>query len=378
MKKLLLSLVNFTICGITMAQLPVSTSAENKKVILEELTGIHCQYCPDGHLRADQMVAAHPGNAFVINVHVGSYSTPGTGEPDFRTSFGSLLANQTALTGYPAGTINRHNWGHSQSASGTAESRSYWAGDANTVLSQPSYLNVALEGTIDISSRLLTVDVEVYYTGNGTAATNLLNVVLIQDSVMGPQTAGSTWYPAMVHDGAYQHNKILRHMLTGQWGDSITSTTAGTLIHRQYTYTIPTQMPLTITGTAIKTDILLQKCRVIAFVTESHQEIVSGNSGPVIVGDFTGVSSIAGINNTLSVYPNPNNGLFTATFTAATSDQYNVKVVNTLGQAVYEETLYYFIGRYSREINLSSFGKGIYTMIISGAGKKEMKKFVVD
>ncbi len=377
MKKLLLTCINLVLCGIGMAQLPVSTSAQNKKVILEELTGIHCQYCPDGHSRADQIVAAHPGNAFVINVHVGSYSTPGAGEPDFRTPFGSLLANQTTLTGYPAGTVNRHYWGHSQTTGGTAESRSYWSTDASSVLLQPSYLNVALEGTIDIASRLLTVDVEVYYTGNSSQATNFLNVVLVQDSVMGPQTAGSTWYPAMVHDGAYQHNKILRYMLTGQWGDSILTTTVGTTIHRQYTYTIPSQLPLTVSGTTIKTDVLLQKCRVIAFVTESHQEIASGNSGPVVVGNFTGINSIADMNKNLSVYPNPTNGLFTTTFTSSTPGLYTIKVVNVLGQAVYEETLTNFIGTYSREMNIASFGKGIYLVVVSVADKKEVQKFVV-
>jgi len=219
--------------------------------------------------------------------------------------------------------------------------------------------------------------VEVYYTGSSTQATNFLNVALVQDSVMGPQTAGATYYPAMVHDGAYQHNKILRHMLTGQWGDSINATTAGTLIHRQYTYSIPAQMPLTVSGGAIKTNITLQKCRVIAFVTETHQEIVSGNSGPLEIGDSTGISNISQIRNGLSVYPNPNHGLFTSTFTSSTRKNYNVKVLNVLGQAVYEETLNNFIGTYSREMNLSTFGKGIYLVVISDGDKKEVQKLIV-
>ena len=35
--------------NLFLAQTIVSTSPENKKIILEEYTGIHCTYCPDGH-----------------------------------------------------------------------------------------------------------------------------------------------------------------------------------------------------------------------------------------------------------------------------------------------------------------------------------------
>jgi hypothetical protein len=34
---------------LVLAQTIVSTSPENKKIVLEEYTGIHCTYCPDGH-----------------------------------------------------------------------------------------------------------------------------------------------------------------------------------------------------------------------------------------------------------------------------------------------------------------------------------------
>jgi len=33
----------------------VSKTPENRKVILEEYTGINCGYCPDGHKRADSL-----------------------------------------------------------------------------------------------------------------------------------------------------------------------------------------------------------------------------------------------------------------------------------------------------------------------------------
>jgi hypothetical protein len=43
-----------------LAQTIVSTSPENKKIILEEYTGIHCTYCPDGHEIAQSLKDANP------------------------------------------------------------------------------------------------------------------------------------------------------------------------------------------------------------------------------------------------------------------------------------------------------------------------------
>ncbi|MEK9601231.1 MAG: hypothetical protein VW147_05270, partial [Bacteroidota bacterium] len=51
----------FTISS-SIAQNWVSTTPENKKVILEELTGVNCTYCPDGHKRANAIKDNNPDN----------------------------------------------------------------------------------------------------------------------------------------------------------------------------------------------------------------------------------------------------------------------------------------------------------------------------
>ena len=47
MKKLLLILLSF-LCINLSAQTIVDTLPQNKNAILEEFTGIHCTFCPDG------------------------------------------------------------------------------------------------------------------------------------------------------------------------------------------------------------------------------------------------------------------------------------------------------------------------------------------
>ena len=135
----------------------VSTTPTHKNVLLEEYTGINCGYCPDGHRIANQIAAAHPGEVFIINVHAGSYAAN-----TYTTQFGNALANQTGLTGYPSGTINRHVF----TGSNTALGRDKWTANANTILGQSSPVNIAAKGTLDWSTRELSLTVQLYYTAD--------------------------------------------------------------------------------------------------------------------------------------------------------------------------------------------------------------------
>ncbi len=256
-----------------MAQLPVSTTPSNKNVVLEEFTGIYCVYCPDGHLRAEQLRSANPNDVFLINVHTGSYAAPGAGDPDFRTPFGSAIAGQSGLTGYPAGTINRHLFPGMQQGSGTAMSRGDWTTAGGQILTQSSYVNVALEADIDVATRVMTVDLEAYFTANGASAVNI-NVAVTQNNIEGPQTGGATYNPGQIlPNGNYNHGHMLRHLITGQWGDVVTTTTSGTTVTKQYTWTIPTN----INGIPVE----IGDLQVIGFIVEGQQEIITGAEGPV-------------------------------------------------------------------------------------------------
>jgi hypothetical protein len=266
MKKVL-SVIAILIFSSTVlnAQTIVSTTPSNRNVILEEYTGIHCTWCPDGHKRANQLIASNPGRVWAINIHQGGYASPGSGEPDYRTQWGDALAGQTGLTGYPSGTINRQVF----SGSATALGRGDWPAAAAQVLAVASPVNVAATAAIDFNTRELVVNVEAYYTANSSVSTNFLNVALVQDNILGPQTGASSLYPEMMEGNLYRHNHMLRHLLTDQWGEEITTTTTGSFVSKQYTYTIPAHLN--------NVEYILEDLRVIVFVTESHQYIITGN-----------------------------------------------------------------------------------------------------
>ncbi|UKN00883.1 Omp28-related outer membrane protein [Paracrocinitomix mangrovi] len=278
MKKFLL-ISSLLASGVSMAQLPVSTTPENRNVVLEEYTGIYCTYCPDGHKLAQQYKDAHPNDVVLVNVHVGGYAAPSGGDPDFRTPFGTALANQSSLTGYPAGSVNRQVFASLAMDGGTAMSRSYWDDAGDQILAEQSYVNLAGEATLDVTTKELSVTVEYYYTGDSPQATNKLNIAVLMNNVQGPQTGADSFYPAnILPNGKYNHQHMLRHFVTGQWGTDVTPTTTSSTGSITQTYTIPADLN--------GVDYQLGDLQIVAYMAEGQQSVETGVEVPLTLTNF--------------------------------------------------------------------------------------------
>lgn len=297
MKKIVLSLLGLFSAVAVSAQTPqfVSTEPANKNVVIEEYTGINCGYCPDGHKRVREYEAANPGRVFGINIHAGSYAAN-----TYTTQWGNALMNQAQVTGFPSGTINRETFTYyddyyGQTVTSMALGRGQFVSCGNEILVQPSFVNVAAQATIDATARVMTVNVEAYYTADAETASNKLNVVLVQDSIIGPQSGASGNPSQVTSDGQYIHMSMLRDMITGQWGDDITAPEgstvipAGTLIQRTYTYNIP--------GSISNELVKLGHLRLIVFVAKDTKEIYTGSE---CIPTVTNLPELAAMSTTMS------------------------------------------------------------------------------
>ncbi|MDY0342022.1 MAG: Omp28-related outer membrane protein [Lentimicrobium sp.] len=275
MKNIFTLLIAFLlVSGSLSSQNIVCTDPLPKNAILEEFTGMYCPNCPDGHAIAASLLNDNPGRAFTIAIHQGSYAVPSGSAPDYRTPFGNPLASQAAITGYPMGTVNRHVF----SGSVTGMGRGSWSGSAYTIMQQISPVNVGVISNYEAATRTLTIEVELYYTSDAPASSNFINLALIQDSIYGPQSGGGA-------GNNYRHMHMLRHFITGQWGDEVTTTTQGSLVNRTYSYVVPesyTNIPA-----------IVEHMEVLAFVTESHQEIYTGYAVPAIGGTNLCIGALA-------------------------------------------------------------------------------------
>jgi hypothetical protein len=104
--------------------------------------------------------------------------------------------------------------------------------------------------------------------------------MLLENNVAGPQTGGTNFNPTQVNpDGTYNHQHMLRKVLnTSAMGETISPTTSGTLIQKQYTFTVPAQF--------VNNAPQLGNLEIAAFVAESNTEIISGAYGPLTLTGF--------------------------------------------------------------------------------------------
>ena len=239
------------------AQNFVSFAPQSKGVLIEEFTGRYCQYCPEGHIVANNIVHNNPGKAWAVNVHAGTYAP--TNYPNFNTNVGEQIMYAFNASSFPTGVVNRNT--------ADAVGRGSWSSLATQELSQTATCNIGGQVVVDPTTRTANITVEVYYTSSSRSSTNYLNIIMLQDSIWGSQSGGSS-NPEQYDNGYYCHMHVLRDAVTSTWGDAISQTHVGALITKQYTYQIPQ-----VIGSPNGADVDLDNIYFLAFVTEKYQGV---------------------------------------------------------------------------------------------------------
>ena len=293
MKKLSLALMALLAFSFSLkAQQYVSTEPANRNVILEEFTGRGCGYCTDGHRIANELMAANPGRLWAINIHAGGYAQ--TSYPNMITQDGNTIHGGFSISGYPTGVVNR--------STSNGIDRGQWGNQANNQMNQASECNIAGMVVLNPETRLATITVEVYYTGNSTVDQNYLTVAMLQDSILGSQADYGNYNPTQWVGSQYCHMHILRDVVSeSAWGDPISPTTQGTLITRTYEYEIPQSI-----GSPNGVEVDLNNIFFLAWVAERQQgsayrpiltgcelDMVQGVDEP-IYPSVTGIAQIGG------------------------------------------------------------------------------------
>ena len=255
--------------GISLiAQEIVTTRPQLKAAIIEGFTGINCPFCPGGNTSIQNVLNANPGKAFHVGVHAGSFAIPSGTQPDFRTNFGNALVGQAGVEGFPSATINRKYFSDLSATGGTAMDRTKYATAVQRIIKEPAIANIGFTSDYNPETRELTVNVEVYYVENMPFGqeSNFINIAITESGIVGYQAGASS---------NYTHNRVLRHLVTGQWGDEISGMKAGDLITKTYTYTLNENW-------------VASNCNLVVFISESRQDIITGVGSTLINGSHNG------------------------------------------------------------------------------------------
>ena len=259
-----------------------SREVENKNVILQEITKLNCGSCTAGHRIAQEIHDAHPNDIIIMAVHYGNSTLSPTYNIDLRTDFSSGFLSGGIVGGSfgtPLGFVNRNDFvslGYTQSG-GLGMNKEDWSDAADVILAESSYVNVGASSSIDATTRELTVNVEAYFTGNGISD-NRINVAILQNNIQGPQAGAAYNNPNAWNatTNLYSHAHVVRHLVTGQWGEVISSTTEGTVFEKTFTYTVPASLDYDPNDSYSGYDYDLDNLEIVVYVSEGQNEIVTG------------------------------------------------------------------------------------------------------
>lgn len=275
--KTILPLIFFALISLNLlGQTLVSAEIEPRNVILEEFTGINCINCPRAHEEAAAIKKQYPEDFFIINHHTGYFATPSEDwQPDFVTKYGASLDARSGLTGYPAGTVNRHRFSdflmNEDKLSSTAQYRFMWGETTEIVLGENSFVNMGVEANWDYLTNEITVHVEAYFTSDSPLPENLINVALLQDSTFAYQIG---------RGDEYIHNNRLVDFISPYDGALIDNTTKGSFYDQTFTYLVPdnySEVPVDISN-----------LKIVAFLAGYPYEIETGTACNITYSNIPG------------------------------------------------------------------------------------------
>ena len=91
---------------------------------------------------------------------------------------------------------------------------------------------------------------------------------------------------------------------------------------------------------------------------------------------YKSIAAPANFESTVSILPNPNDGLFTFSFIVAEASDVRVEVLSTLGQSVFSDVLPNFEGTYRKEMDLTGMSNGIYYLKLTRGNDSSVHKIV--
>jgi thiol-disulfide isomerase/thioredoxin len=237
-KKALIVLLTFFLfilgCVETPLEIPEFQVGESERVVLVEyLTGVKCPNCPRATTILKGVKDNFSENIAVVAIHGRFLTEPlSISKYDFRNDFSRQLEESyRPFIGKPAAMINRVKFEDEPNLA--ADLPDLWPSYIVEQISKESNLNIVSAHKFDVNTRQLEINL-------GILARELINeglklsVYLTESNIIDAQeTVGSVIVE-------YEHDHILRHMLTAWDGDVVAQNMKnGEIVNRTFSYTIP-------------------------------------------------------------------------------------------------------------------------------------------
>jgi hypothetical protein len=222
-----------------------------QKVLLEDFTGHECGNCPNGHVKAAQLLATYGVDLAVVAIHAGSLAAPLA--PDYPTDWTTeegtyYLLTQVGQDIMPKGRINRRE------NAATIFSPSAWPAQVTAAFTAQPAANLQLQASYEASGGQWNVHAFAEWLENAEGDYRLV-VMLTESGIEAPQL----WYnnnPEYI--AGYHHEHMLRTTGTGATGLKVFSNPIEGMTKR-FSYTFDWN-----------SEWVPENCEVIALLTEGE------------------------------------------------------------------------------------------------------------
>ena len=346
----------------------------SRDVLLEEFTTAPCQFCPDGAVVVEQILAANPA---VIGV--GEHACFGT---DAMTIPEASAYCAAFGSGAPTACIDRVLFPGETSV---AHGRGTWAANANSRSAIGSVVSVNVTGVYNPATRQVNADITASFVDYAVPGDIRVTLFVVEDSVTGTGSgynqvnayntqAGHPYFGAGNPIVGYVHRHVLRDVYptTDAWGDNTiipTSPMLNTNYVKSNTFTL---------NSAWKSN----DVSLVAFVSyynANTAERVVLNAAEVKLNNLTtSIEKIQKDVSSLTIYPNPTADISTIAFNLSAAKPVLLSVRDITGKEVIAQDFGTLsAGVQKIFIDASNLTSGIYFASISIGEEVVTKKISV-
>ncbi|MEN9610023.1 MAG: hypothetical protein RLZZ628_837 [Bacteroidota bacterium] len=220
-----------------------------RKVLIEEFTGVRCVNCPDGSAEIENIRARFPDRVVAVSIHTGFFANPyPENRFDFRTNEGTPLEIfLESPQGYPSAVVNRKKF---TGQMGLQVGQASWASLVERELRENPVLKLFFIKNYTPNTRALEVKIRISPIQNVSTNDLRLTVLITENNVLDAQ---------LTSNGKkldYNHQHILRKIVTNFDGNVLENLSTGNLVEKSFQLTLPA---------AWKSN----ACNIVAFVSHS-------------------------------------------------------------------------------------------------------------
>ncbi len=221
-----------SVINVYLFVLPKDVLTQKSNIVVEEITGDWCGWCPYGHEILSTLKDKFKENLISIAYHGPYNKDPSKGEPMSNTEVGKMI---TALNGnsYPTAAIQRKLFKNETSR---MTSRENWEKYINNVKDEfpnaPITIEL-LEFKFDETTKLIKSKIRLTSTqalfNSSITSTNALTIVVVEDSIKSNQTKYHSDGSPTEYIDNYVNNSVARQVYPSATGKAI-QLSGGTVI----------------------------------------------------------------------------------------------------------------------------------------------------